>query len=155
MDHFKSSFTLGLKENAWFVTSAECCLHITTSLVNGNRTPKGLSLIPVPSSGATGRTGCTATGPEVRPTPRREITKIFFMEIPCNPGFLIRCSVIVFRKILNILSTSFDFASFLEIISDGFVRYGRKEGKKWKNWSFFTDPDSETWNLLINLLFWV
>jgi len=61
----------------------------------------------------------------------------FFTDIPCGPRFLMHCSEEVFRQILNILSTSLDSAFFLEIISDGFVRYGRTKGKKVKKLKFF------------------
>jgi len=36
IDHFKSSFFIGLKEETWFGNTAECCLHLTPLKVNGN-----------------------------------------------------------------------------------------------------------------------
>ena len=36
IDHFKSSFLIGLKEETWFQNITECCLYLTPQKVNGN-----------------------------------------------------------------------------------------------------------------------
>ena len=36
IDHFKSSFLIGLKEETWFQNITECCLYLTHLKVNGN-----------------------------------------------------------------------------------------------------------------------